>query len=906
MGEVMPEHSVLWFDDVEATRSSLVGGKGANLARLTTAGFPVPAGFIVSTDAYAALLAEGTGDRIAAVARELTYDDPEALERGTATIRDLILNVALPDDLTAEVARAYGELGGDRLVAVRSSGTAEDLAEASFAGLHDTYLAIRGTDEVLDAVRRCWASMWSARAVHYRHDKGFDHDEVRIAVVVQEMVDSEVSGVMFTGNPLTAATDETVINASWGLGEAIVSGIVTPDEYLIGTGTLRTHREHIGSKSVQIVRDGDRGTITREVDRRDQERPALSGPEREELVRLGRRVTQYYGGLPQDIEWALIAGRFVLLQSRPITGVDFSWDSDVDAWQAEPDDPDTIWTRAMADEVWHGAVTPLMYSWRARLWQLAHVKYMGSDWELDEARRTRLFKFHRGEVYFNCRWQRIVAEKSCPPLFRPAMLDKIPPPWQPDVLAAPFDTRDYLRKYVKMQFGPPAGRFFRWIDMWAGWVTERYDEASGMSPEKLPTLSDRELTDYIDRMIAMEGSLYLPFWVPWWIYIRDLAVILGGMIEKWYDGDNPAVMIELMTGVPERTATQIENLDLWRLAQEIASVPALRALLENSSPEEFFAGLRGSDDGRAFLIRYEDFAQRNGHRGHAERDMYFPRRAEDNSCDYRALRALLDSEDPEIREHEVNERRRVIIEEVVVNMRAKPFGFAKAAAFRFVLNYLTKFFLLRDNERFLADRSTFTIKLGFLELNRRMRERAILAEERDFYFLTRDELFALLDGSGDDPALVEAKITARKRDFDSFNSKDRVPPFYLQYNREVEFDTEESPDTMRGVGTSRGKVTATARVVRGLEDIGRIQRGEILVCNSTDPGWTPIFLVVSGVVGETGGLMAHFSCLSREYGLPALQLSNATRLIPDGATITIDGDSGQVSIVEAAPEMVPA
>ncbi|HEV7534070.1 MAG TPA: PEP/pyruvate-binding domain-containing protein, partial [Acidimicrobiia bacterium] len=217
----MTEVSILRFDDQDSGTHSLVGGKGANLGLLTRAGFPVPPGFSVTTAAYSAFIASsGLGDKIAAIVAELKYDDPDQLEALTGEIRELIVGAALPDGLATEITAAYTALG-ESYVAVRSSGTAEDLAEASFAGMHDTYLDIKGAANLLDAVKRCWASMYTARATAYRHNKGFDHAESRIAVVVQQMVESEVSGVMFTGNPMTTATDEIVVNASWGLGEAI-------------------------------------------------------------------------------------------------------------------------------------------------------------------------------------------------------------------------------------------------------------------------------------------------------------------------------------------------------------------------------------------------------------------------------------------------------------------------------------------------------------------------------------------------------------------------------------------------------------------------------------------------------------------------------------------------------------
>ena len=245
----MPVDYVVTFTDESAAEKRLVGGKGANLGLLTAAAFPVPPGFSVTTEAYEPFLDHGDLDApIREIVEVLNYENAEKLEQQTAQIRQLISNAEMPADVADRIRELYSTLGNEPYVAVRSSGTAEDMAEASFAGLHDTYLDVVGADAVIDAVKRCWASMWTARATSYRNTLGFDHMQARIAVVVQRMIESEISGVMFTGNPLTARTDEIVINASWGLGEGIVSGILTPDEYTLDGHTMAVKKSVLGQR----------------------------------------------------------------------------------------------------------------------------------------------------------------------------------------------------------------------------------------------------------------------------------------------------------------------------------------------------------------------------------------------------------------------------------------------------------------------------------------------------------------------------------------------------------------------------------------------------------------------------------------------------------------------------------
>ncbi|MGH8598306.1 MAG: PEP/pyruvate-binding domain-containing protein, partial [Gammaproteobacteria bacterium] len=395
----------------------------------------------------------GLGERIAARVAQVTYDDADALERVTAEIRALITGAPLPATIATPISEAYAAIGDDVFVAVRSSGTAEDLAEASFAGMHDTYLDIAGTDAVLDAVKCCWASLWTARATSYRHAKSFGHKH-GIAVVVQTMVPAEVSGVMFTANPITTATDEIVINASFGLGEAIVSGITLPDTYVIDTGRLRVKERTLGTKEKRVVRDpkNEFGTIVQETPAAKRGQFSLSADQAVGLARLGLRVQQHYGDFPQDVEWAFANGQFYLLQARPVTGVDLTWDADIDAWQwLSPAPDDTVWTRAWSDEAWTGAITPLFYSYRAHTFTFSNEGAQ-TVWNQPQLSRLRIFKYYQGSAYYNCEIDRQLVSNTAFPSTRNGMLANIPPAWHTEVLKAPFKLSTYLNMQLRMQF----------------------------------------------------------------------------------------------------------------------------------------------------------------------------------------------------------------------------------------------------------------------------------------------------------------------------------------------------------------------------------------------------------------------------------------------------------------------
>lgn len=901
----MPENEhVLQFVDAASLDPSHTGGKGSKLAELAGAGFPVPGGFTVTTDAYASFIeASGLAETINKLLRGADFDDADAFEATTAEIRAAIVSAETPAPVDDPIRSAYADLPEGTFVAVRSSGTAEDLAEASFAGLHDTYLDIRGEDAVIDAVKRCWASMWTARATHYRQTNGIDQLSARIAVVVQQMVESEVSGVMFTANPMTDHTEEMVINANWGLGESVVSGIATPDSWVIRSTDLSVKERNLGAKEQWVIRNPDaaHGTITGEVPDDKREQYTLSDEQLADLGAIGREVMAHFGGWPQDMEWAFAKGSLYLLQSRPVTGAAFAWDTHVDYWQKLPEDDSSVWTRTWADEQWTGAITPLFYSWRAEMFTRAYT-HCAEIWGVPEMTRERMFKFHKAEAYFNVALERAIIEHTVFPAFRPFpnVLNHVPPAWREDILKSPFSVLRYIKMHYRIGVaGQPANTPYTFLKTFDNYFYNRVEEASGLPDEQLRKLSDDALIKHVEDILELEFEFAEDLWAGYYLYARDGFTLLGWMLMNWYTGTNQLAFGELLAGAARRTATLQENIELLAFADEIRDSSELRALFDANEGNAFFEALKGSDAGLAFLDRYEAFAQANQHRGQEERDIYFPRRLEDPAMDYRAWQALLSSEeqlDPEGNEHKINARRDEVLAEVIENIKRGPLGFAKAEAIKLVVDWLLKFLIVRDDERYYIDRSTWAAKRAFMEINRRLTARGLVESERDFYFLSRAELYELFRTGVASP-LVKAKIDGRIADFDRFIAREARLPVYMQATKPVVL-SEEAEGSLHGVGTSHGQITGRARVLHSVQEIGRVKKGDILVTNHTDPAWTPVFLVIGGIVLETGGMLAHGSLLAREYGFPAVQVGAATELIPDGALITVDGDTGLVTIDE--------
>jgi pyruvate,water dikinase len=711
------------------------------------------------------------------------------------------------------------------------------------------------------------------------------------------MLTPRAAGVLFTANPFTAATDEMVVNANWGLGESVVSGLVTPDQDVVAAATGAVIERRLGSKEVRIDRDREigHGTVRNETTVAERGSFALSESDLIALADTGRRLQSAHEGLPIDIEWAIEGQNLHVLQARPITGVEFSWDAELEHWQAVPEDPQTVWTRGMSDEGWTGAKTPLMYSWRANSWTRS-VARAARLWGVPEIAAMRSWKFHRGEAYFNCQLERLTAERTFPSLLRPPQLPRIPADWQPDVKSPSLF--QWVRIYARMQLldrklGPVG--WFRRIE--TDWIEQGADAMPDATDEQLRGFTDAELFAHVAAVSEYERHYCDEIYVPFFLYARDVLSALPMLVLRWFGSDEPTVIVDLLTGTSQATITQRENHSLWLLAQRIRNSAELRQRFDTQSPTTFFDRLEESEDGRAFLAEYERFLSWSGHRGHSDRDLIFPRRCEDPTLDASAFRAMLtveDPDDPTVRENQLRRNRQATIDRVLSRVRERSFGKLKAAALCYIIAYADRFLMVRDNERHFVDRTTFATRRAYLEVSRRLVERGLISDRDDVFFLGAEELDDVF-ATGRATPLTDRKIAARRRDFHRVDRKEVMPPPYLVRGVGVDLDGEVT-EGLHGTGTSRGSATGTARVIRELRDIGLVRSGDVLVCNSTDPGWTPVFSVISGIVLETGGMLAHASCLAREYGLPAVQLPGALSRIPDGALVTVDGDTGTVAL----------
>ncbi|HYQ82813.1 MAG TPA: PEP/pyruvate-binding domain-containing protein, partial [Rubrobacter sp.] len=347
-----------WFDEIRKDDIALAGGKGANLGELSHAGLPVPPGFVVTTTAYDAFVeANGIGDAIVGRALVTRTDDPAGFEEVAEGISALFSGGKVPEAMADEIRAAYQELSedGEMPVAVRSSATAEDLPGMSFAGQQETYLNVRGAEALLDRVKNCWASLWTARAMAYRARQGVDPATVSLAAVVQKMVESEAAGVMFTANPANGRRDQATISAAWGLGESVVSGSVTPDSIVVEKGSGRVLSRETASKEVMTVYI-EGGTAERPVPDALHRQPVLNDEAVATLTRYGATIEELYE-TPQDIEWALGDGEFFVVQARPITALPEPTTDPSTNWSVP--DPKGLYVRASIVEQMPDPLSPL-------------------------------------------------------------------------------------------------------------------------------------------------------------------------------------------------------------------------------------------------------------------------------------------------------------------------------------------------------------------------------------------------------------------------------------------------------------------------------------------------------------------------------------------------------------------
>ncbi len=887
---------ILTFQQIGANDVSIVGGKGANLGEMTRAGLPVPPGFCVAAEAYRAFIRDsGAGETIRQILADAHIDDPEEVEARTERIRTFLTEQQMPPAIGAEILESYHRLAGEMVgtaplpVAVRSSATAEDLPTASFAGQQDTYLNIRGDAELLDHVKRCWASLWTARAVTYRVKQGFDHEQVALAAVVQAMIRSEVSGIMFTANPVSGSRDEVVINASWGLGEAIVSGLVTPDTFVVRKSDGATVSREIASKELAVEYADQGRTAEREVPAERRALPALTDAQVAKLVSLGQRIESHYGA-PMDIEWGYAHEEFYILQARAITTLAQA--------SSRPPFPGGEYSRSMFVEIFPDALSPSFLSAIDPL-----IKSF-----LDFTFVTLGFKPPEGMeavgVFYNQPYfkrEYIAATlRGLSPRVREALVAQFVNPFgrqERSLRAEPSSS--YVRMVVRYL------RFMLWFPRQLPGIVAHYrEEIKAIESLPLDSLPDREIVERIRNLVFGKASRLLNYDFLMIALIGITYQMLGSLLHRYFGEETEAVRSTLISGVTGNV-TMESNKRIWDLAQLAKASPAVSAALRRYSGGELRAQLEQTQEGQEFLAALDRFLSEYGHR-EVRMDILYPTWGEDPAPVLAFVRRYLDvseSSSPHRQQERLVREREELAQKVQMRVQRDPFGrFAVWPIFRSVLKHTQAFTGQRDTMHFELTRLFPPFRRMLLELGRRWAARGILESEQDIFFLHLDEMQKLAES----PYPVRESIRERRTEYEA--NKRRAIPVIIREGKEIyaegiaPAETPSSPSSagarqLRGIAGSPGRVSGVARVIRGPEEFDRLQNGEILVTPLTNPVWTPLFAIAGGLVTEVGGILSHGAIVAREYGIPAVMaVPGATRILEEGQRMTVDGNKGIVFI----------
>ena len=869
----MIEQYVLELPEVDGTQVAVVGGKAANLGRLSRIeGIRVPDGFCVTTDAFRRIVAEAPSidDRLDQLSR-LKPDDREGIRTLSALIRRTIEGIAVPADLAAAIVRALAGLGDRAACAVRSSATAEDLPTASFAGQQDTYLNVVGPTAVLQHVSRCWASLFTERAVTYRQRNGIDHRTVRMAVVVQRMVVPDAAGILFTADPVTGNRKVSTVDAGFGLGEALVSGLVNPDVFTVRDGAVVARSIAAKQLAVRALPAG--GTQEVAVDPQRQEQPALTDAQAVRLVELGRRIEAHFGS-PQDIEWCLADDGFQIVQSRPITTLF--------PIPEAGDQENHVYLSVGHQQMMTDAMKPLGVS----VWQLTAMAPMheaGGRLFVDATPRLASPASRAGFL-------EMVGKGD--PLFR-------------DALETVLDRGDFIRTVPDaVSGGAPVGGPPAPIETDPAIVTgliERSQASLAALERDIRTKSGPALFEFLlEAFQEHKRILGDPL---------NLQAIMAGMeatwwlndkLQEWLGEKNAADTLTL--SAPGNVTSQM-GLALLDVADVIRARPEVVAFLQSAQDEGFLgegfldelAKLAGGTEARGAIEAYLD---RYGMRCVGEIDITRPRWRERPATLVPVILDNVRNFEPgaaERRFEQGRQRAQQKEHDVLSRLRALPDGDRKADETKRMIDRVRTFIGYREYPKYGIISRYFVYKQALLAEAERLVRAGVLPEQEDVFSLTFQEFHDVARSNRVDDRLIRR----RKDAFRWYQAL--TPPRVLTSDGEAvtgAYRRDGVPaGALVGLPVSAGTVEGRARVVLDMAEAD-LEAGDILVTTYTDPSWSPLFVGITGLVTEVGGLMTHGAVIAREYGLPAVVgVAQATRLIRDGQRIRVHGVDGYVEIL---------
>nr|WP_263327128.1 phosphoenolpyruvate synthase [Neobacillus sp. Marseille-Q6967] len=870
---------VLGFQEIDHTKLMAVGGKGLNLGELSRIeGIRVPVGFCITTEAYKKIIGDNRefSDFLDQL-RQLRADDRGEISVICGKIRSLIEKAEIPLDIETEIIRYLSEFGEERAYAVRSSATAEDLPLASFAGQQDTFLNIIGKEAILRHIRKCWASLFTDRAVIYRIQNGFDHRNVYLSVVIQRMIFPQASGILFTADPVTSNRKVTSIDASFGLGEALVSGLVNADNYKVRDGTIV--EKTVSSKKLVIHALKEGGIEEKEIELDQQNRQTLTDPQILQLEQVGRKIEAYFS-CPQDIEWCLSEGALYIVQSRPITTLFPIPEGN--------DGQNRVYLSFGHEQMMTDAIRPLGMSF---------LQYL-----------TEPFPFRKagGRLFIDLTYD------LTSPVGRRILLSGMGKndPITKNAILSIMNRKDFMNSLPQgkgvFNFGAEGLSWTLPIQM-----INLYRKNDPAIPQNLITLNEASITELQKRIATVSGDELFTFirqdlkrLIELLYDPRGLGVIMVGVLawdwinkkmESWLGEKNAADT--LSQSVPNNVTSEM-GLALMDVSDIVRPYPAVMEVFQHASDETFFEDLAKLEGGRAIIAAMKGYLEKYGMRCSGEIDITRTRWREQPTALIPMILSNIKNLDPhssrvkfELGKMEAEQKR----QDLLKRLEKLPGGKRKAKQTEKMISVLRNFIGYREYPKYAFIRRFDIYKQALMKEAALLVRKGVIQEEEDIYFLSFEELRETVRTNHLDYRI----INERKGDYEVYEKL--TPPRVMTSEGEVifgEYNTDHIPQgALAGIPVSSGIIEGRARVILKMDDT-HIEDGDILVTKFTDPSWTPLFVSVKGLVTEIGGLMTHGSVIAREYGLPAVVgVEDATKLIKDGQRIRVNGTEGYIEML---------
>lgn len=853
-------HYILPLAHKQAT-IEMVGGKGMSLSKLLTAGIPVPDGFHVTTASYQTFVEMNhIQPKINKLLDGIDSNNTSQLEDVSKQIGALFHNGAMPQEVSDAIKAAYAGLGNIP-VAIRSSATAEDLPDASFAGQQDTYLNIQGENEVLAAVKRCWASLWTARAIAYRVKNDIKQAAVALAVVVQKLAFSDASGVMFTLNPINGRRSEMIINAAWGLGEAVVSSLVTPDTIVVDKNAERIVSYEVANKEIMTVRTSN-GTEEIPVPERLRKKRALTQDQVMRLTQLGQKIEKYYQ-MPMDVEWALENDKLYIVQARPITVLPLEW--------VLPE-KDVIYTKGSLAEHLPNPVTPLFATLGLELVNRASALLWVDMFDKSAKKllpENGVYTIINGYVYLSAKSKPLlIAAKSLSPRsLRRALKNSVP-----RFEAARKEFEDVMTQWEE---------------------------------KPLHTLNAHQIMEGIQTVFYAACIYFTRIQLT-----LPAASISETLFTKLFQGaarragmtDTSVFLLGFDT-----IALQSEK-NLWDLSEWAKQNNTMSLYLQNNPTKKIAEDFMSSALPAGVLQeawiewkrRIDQYFKEFGRTAY-EFDFAYSTPQETLTPTLESIKTFVEGkgESPFLRQATFEKRRKQAEENILQHI-----GISRKKLFLKLLHWAQATAPMRENAIYLMGMGHPLIRRMFQELSERFLWGGAISHLDDIYWLTKSELEALIEQLDKNIHLsdMNGAIPARKAELEkyrSYVSPSQLPGKNKRTMTQTPQKRKDGKIVLTGIGTSTGVVTAPACVLNSPADFESFQPGSVLVAVTTTPAWTPLFASASAIVTDIGGPLSHSSIVAREYGIPAVMATHsATRTIQNGQMITVDGAAGTVTLNE--------